>query len=113
MQGLEWKPVSNKSLSVVHNYSVNFCTQQYPGPKYLSREHAHLNLVLELLQHEYLHPRIREQGGAYGSGARIRSEDIIALYSYLDPNSERTFATFDSSVAELLNKDFIPADKFD
>jgi len=47
------------SKAVTFNYMVNFCTQQFVAPKYMSKEHAHLNLLLELLQQDYLHPLIR------------------------------------------------------
>jgi Zn-dependent M16 (insulinase) family peptidase len=71
MNSLQWK-VQYPSKAVVHNYGVGFCSQQYAGPAFLSKSHAHLSLLLELLQQEYLHPQIREQNGAYGTGARIR-----------------------------------------
>lgn len=45
--------------AVTYNYAVNFCTQHYKAPKYLSKEHAHISLLLELLQQNYLHPLIR------------------------------------------------------
>jgi hypothetical protein len=34
------------SKAVTHNFEINFCTQQYKGPKFLSKEHAYLNLLL-------------------------------------------------------------------
>lgn len=91
MSKVQWKPRVLSKAVVNSSYGVNFCSQQYPGPKYLSADHAKVNLFLKLLLQEYLHPRIREQGGAYGSGARIRSVNTIALSSYMDPNSESTF----------------------
>jgi Zn-dependent M16 (insulinase) family peptidase len=66
---------------------VNFCGQQYIAPPYLSPEHARVSLLLVLLQQDYLHPLIREKGGAYGSGARVRNNGTLSLSSYLDPNS--------------------------
>jgi presequence protease len=86
---------------------VNFCSQQYKAPNHLSKEHAHINLLMELLQQDYLHPMIREKGGAYGTGARIRNNGTISLSSYLDPNTLATFAIFDKSIEDLLAKDSI------
>ena len=103
MTGKLWQP-SFPSKAVTHSYGVNFCSQQYPGPAILSQSHTHLNLLLELLNQEYLHPRIREQNGAYGTGARIRESGTIGLSSYLDPNSSATFDIFDQSIEELLSK---------
>jgi Zn-dependent M16 (insulinase) family peptidase len=104
MMPFEYSPILSPK-AVVYNYMVNFCGQQYHGPKHLSKDHAHINLLLTLLQQDYLHPLIREKGGAYGSGARIRNNGVISLSSYLDPNSTATFEVFDKSIHELLQKD--------
>jgi Zn-dependent M16 (insulinase) family peptidase len=90
MNPFEFKPLTLPK-GVVYSYMVNFCAQGYIAPKYISKEHAHINLLLELLQQDYLHPLIREKGGAYGTGARIRNNGIISLSSYLDPNTLTTF----------------------
>lgn len=60
-----------------------------------------------MLQQDYLHPLIREKGGAYGTAARIRNNGTIALSSYLDPNTLITFQAFDNSIHSLLSKDRI------
>lgn len=54
--------------------------------------------MTSFLEQEYLHPEIREKGGAYGARAAIRQNDNIALYSYMDPESDKTFSIFDRSV---------------
>lgn len=86
MEPFSFSPVLTPK-AVVHGYMVNFCGQQYIAPPYLSPEHARISLVLILLQQDYLHPLIREKGGAYGSGARVRNNGTLSLSSYLDPNS--------------------------
>lgn len=53
-----WLP-QYTSKAITHNYSVNFCTQQYPSPKFLSQDYAQISLLLQILQQEYLHPKIR------------------------------------------------------
>jgi Zn-dependent M16 (insulinase) family peptidase len=65
-------------------------------------------LLLEILEHDYLHPKIREEGGAYGARAQIRNNDTITLYSYMDPNAAETFFAFDQSIAELLSSSISP-----
>lgn len=106
MTPFEFSPVLSPK-AVVYNYMVNFCGQQYHAPRHLSREHAHLNLLLALLQQDYLHPALREKGGAYGTAARVRNNGLISLSSYLDPNALPTFRTFDNSVEQLLAKDSV------
>lgn len=97
--------------SVLHNYNVNFCSQQYLGPSYLSSEHAYLSLLLEILEQKYLHPEIREKGGAYGAKALYKPNQIISLYSYMDPHAEETFQVFENSIRDMLTIDKIPAEE--
>ena len=99
MKGFDFTAMSAQK-GVIYNYMVNFCAQTYVAPKYLSKEHAHVNLFLEILQQDYLHPLIREKGGAYGTGARVRNNGIISLSSYLDPNPTATFQIFDKVLAK-------------
>lgn len=58
MEGKKWLQ-SQQSKAVIHGYGVNFCSQQYPGPTFLSYDYAQMCLILQILQQEYLHPRIR------------------------------------------------------
>ncbi len=58
MEGKQWLQ-SQRSKAVIHGYGVNFCSQQYPGPAFLSYDYAQMCLILQILQQEYLHPRIR------------------------------------------------------
>lgn len=90
MAAFEYSPLV-APRAVVYSYMVNFCAQQYRAPKHLSPEHAHINLLLEMLNQDYLHPLIREKGGAYGTAARVRSHGTISLSSYMDPNTLPTF----------------------
>jgi Zn-dependent M16 (insulinase) family peptidase len=41
-----------------------------------------------LVSSSYLHPEIREKGGAYGSGA-MSGEGLWSFYSFRDPNTTR------------------------
>jgi hypothetical protein len=50
----------------------------------MTKEAAELSIFLELLEANYLHKKIREQGGAYGSGAKLQNGAIF-FYSYADP----------------------------
>jgi Zn-dependent M16 (insulinase) family peptidase len=99
------------SKAVTHNFDINFCTQQYVGPEYLSKEHAEMNILTQYLEQEYLHPEIREKGGAYGARASVRECGNISLYSYMDPEASKTFKVFDESVERVKSLDRIPEDK--
>lgn len=61
---------------------------------------APLSVLSQLLTHNYLHPEIREKGGAYGAGASngpIRG--IFAFFGYRDPNPVNTLKVFENSGA--------------
>lgn len=42
-------------------------------------------ILTQYLEQEYLHPEIREKGGAYGARSSVRESGNISLYSYMDP----------------------------
>lgn len=59
---------------------------------------APLSLLSQLLTHNYLHPEIREKGGAYGAGAMNGPvKGMFAFSSYRDPNPLNTLKVFQNS----------------
>ncbi|GES62503.1 pitrilysin family metalloprotease [Aspergillus terreus] len=59
---------------------------------------APLSVLSQLLTHNYLHPEIREKGGAYGAAATNGPiKGIFALTSYRDPNPLNTLKVFQNS----------------
>lgn len=60
-------------------------------------------LLGQFLRDGYLHTAIREQGGAYGSGANYDSvSQSFRFFSYRDPRIEGTFADFENAIKWLL-----------
>lgn len=56
---------------------------------------ASLSVLSQLLTHNYLHPEIREKGGAYGAAASNGPiKGIFAFSSYRDPNPINTLKVF-------------------
>ncbi|KAH8693710.1 putative pitrilysin family metalloprotease [Talaromyces proteolyticus] len=56
---------------------------------------APLSVLSQLLTHKYLHPEIREKGGAYGAGASNGPiKGVFTLSSYRDPNPSNTLNVF-------------------
>ena len=54
-----------------------------------------------LIRQRYLHFKIREQGGAYGSGALCRSDwQSFALFSARDPNILATKEIFSKALID-------------
>ncbi|KAL6425450.1 hypothetical protein ACFW04_009555 [Cataglyphis niger] len=78
-------------------YTVNYCSKAILTVPYMNPDYAPLRVLSKLITSVYLHPEIREKGGAYGGGVRLTSEGIFSFYSYRDPNSTRTFDLFDKT----------------
>jgi presequence protease len=53
-----------------------------------------------------LHPLIREKGGAYGGGCSVDPSGIVSMYSYRDPNVDKTYTNFERTVQEIIDGNF-------
>lgn len=53
-----------------------------------------LDVLLKIVEDEFLHPEIRQVGGAYGAYAFSGLKGDITFLSYRDPEIERTIETF-------------------
>jgi len=64
-------------------------------------------LVLEkIIGSDYLWTRIRLEGGAYGGGCSFSRRGLFYLYSYRDPNAEKTFKAYQEIPLYLKNMEF-------
>lgn len=91
------------SIHYVLPYTVNYSSKAILTVPYTNPEYAMLRVLSKLLTSIYLHPEIREKGGAYGGGAMLNFAGIFTFYSYRDPNSTQTFDTFDRTYEFLKN----------
>lgn len=74
---------------------VNFCAAAYRCPTEQDELSAATQVLAAVLRHQYLHPEIREKGGAYGGGASYdAASGVFRLYSYRDPALARTLDIF-------------------
>jgi len=88
---------------------VNFCAKAYPTVTVEHEDSAALTVLGDFLRNGYLHRAIREQGGAYGSGAGQDSADAaFRFFSYRDPRLSETLDDFDKSVQWLLDTEHDP-----
>lgn len=74
---------------------VNYCALSLPGVNYAHEDYAKLQVLSTLLSTNYLHPTIRESGGAYGAG--LRAGESLSFYSYRDPNVNETLEAYRGS----------------
>ncbi|ACZ32882.1 peptidase, M16 (pitrilysin) family [Chlamydia pneumoniae LPCoLN] len=75
---------------------------------------AALTVAAEILDNVVLHTKIREQGGAYGSGAAANlSRGSFYCYSYRDPEIATTYKTFLKGVSEIASGNFTKEDIYE
>lgn len=78
---------------------VNFCGKAFRTVPPDDAAVAPLLVLAKYLQDGFLHPAIREAGGAYGSGAQYDMESgSFRFFSYRDPRLEETLEDFTRSV---------------
>ncbi|WP_373290107.1 insulinase family protein [Amphritea balenae] len=88
---------------------VNFCAKAYPTVPVEHPDSAALTVLGDFLRNGYLHRAIREQGGAYGSGAGQDSADaVFRFFSYRDPRLTETLSDFDASLSWLRETEHEP-----
>ena len=92
-------------------FPVHFCGAALPTVPYDHPDSAPLRVLAKLISAKYLHPEIREKGGAYGGGASSNpSSGVFSFYSYRDPNCERTLDAFEGSTDWILSNKFSDRD---
>jgi len=81
---------------------VNFCAKAYPTVPAGHPEAPVLAVLGEFLRQGYLHRALREEGGAYGSGAHYDGDSGgFCIYSYRDPRLVESLAEFDQALEWL------------
>ena len=92
-------------------YPVHFCGVAIPTVPYENANSAPLRVLAKLVSAKFLHPEIREKGGAYGGGATSNpSSGVFSFYSYRDPNCQKTLDAFGESINWLLANNFSDRD---
>lgn len=84
------------------NTQVNFCALAFPTVGVKHVDAAPLTVLGVFLRNGFLHRAIREQGGAYGSGAGQESNyGVFRFFSYRDPRLEGTIKDFYAALTWL------------
>lgn len=83
--------------------SVNFCAKAWPTVPGDHEDNPVLHVLGRFINNGFLHRAIREQGGAYGSGAGQNSNAaVFRCFSYRDPRLNETLADFDRALDWVL-----------
>lgn len=79
-------------------YKVYYSGQAMQTVPFTDPASAPLTVLSQMLTHNYLHPEIREKGGAYGAGASNGPlKGIFTFMSYRDPNPTNSLKVFQNS----------------
>ncbi len=88
------------------NSEVNFCAKAYPVVSEGHPDAPALSVLSRYLADGFLHPAIREKGGAYGGGATFDSDSgCFFFYSYRDPRLADTLQDFDHALEWFASND--------
>ena len=112
-QSLSDSPVPGSSTSHRAFFDLPFqvsytgtCLQTAP---YGSPDKAPLSILSQLLTHNYLHPEVREKGGAYGASASAGSvSPLFTMSSYRDPNPCNSLKTFSGAGRFARDREWSP-----
>ncbi len=86
---------------------VAFNVYAFRTISYIHPHSAALTVIAILFDHLVLHKRIREQGGAYGSGCSfVSSSGLFYFHSYRDPHIASTLHTFKEAIDLLAESHF-------
>lgn len=79
-------------------FQVSYAGSCLRTASYTSSEKAPLTVLGHLLFSSYMHPEIREKGGAYGASASASPlSDLFTMSSYRDPNPRNTLKIFEDA----------------
>lgn len=86
---------------------VSFTSLAFPGVPYDNSKAPYLTLASRIMDNTVLHKRIREQGGAYGTGAYLQTSlSNFEFYSYRDPHISSTIKAFYEAIDAIHQGDF-------
>ena len=92
-------PAAVPGSAWIANGEVNFCAKAYAAVPEGHPDAPALSVLARFLSDGFLHPAVRERGGAYGGGASFDADSAaFAFFSYRDPRLAETLADFDRAL---------------
>jgi presequence protease len=90
---------------------VSFTTQGFKAATYLNPHAPALAVASQLMDHLVLHPKIREQGGAYGAGSTYNPTlGHFVFHTFRDPHLASSLKTFKEAVDAISSGNFTKED---
>ena len=94
---------SNLNEGMLSSANVQYVSKAY-NYKDLGYEYSgKMDVLSTILSRDYLHNRIRAQGGAYGAGISFGRSGTLSTFSYRDPNLEETLRVYDNMAGYIEN----------
>lgn len=81
---------------ILSSSNVQYVSKGYNFRKLGYEYNGSMKVLTTILNGDYLHNRIRAQGGAYGAGISIDRTGHITTYSYRDPNLKESIDVYDA-----------------
>lgn len=102
--------LSKKAEGLVTASNVQFVVKAFNLCKLNYRYSGMMKVLEMILSQEYLHIRVRIQGGAYGCWMEVSRDGNIAFMSYRDPSLVQTVKVYDEACSFLENADYSKED---
>lgn len=107
--GFEYAPVISQARAI--SSPVAFTVQAFPSIDFIHPHAPAMSAAMLLFENKILHRKIREEGGAYGTGATFNpSFKNFYFHSYRDPHIKQTLATFQQAIEAMARGEFTERD---
>ncbi|MCF6460308.1 insulinase family protein [Clostridium sp. Cult3] len=90
---------------ILSSANVQYVSKGYNFKKLDYKYNGNMRVLATILNGDYLHNRIRAQGGAYGAGVSIDRTGHLTTFSYRDPNLLETINVYDGMADYVKNLD--------
>lgn len=80
---------------ILSSANVQYVSKGYNFRRLGFNYNGSMRVLSTILSRDYLHNKIRAQGGAYGAGILLDRTGHIVTFSYRDPNLDRTIQVYD------------------
>ncbi len=90
--------------------NVQYVVKGFNFAKFDYKYSGEMKVLKNILESEYLYPRVRLQGGAYGCYMHMANDGNLAFFSYRDPNLTRTIDVYNETYKFLENMNFTNKD---
>lgn len=81
---------------ILSSANIQYVSKGYNFKKLGYEYSGNMNVLATILNVDYLHNRIRAQGGAYGAGISIDRTGHLTTYSYMDPNLKESIDAYNN-----------------